>query len=105
MAFYEITEDELQAHIRSVEKDAKKVADKVSVSQTLKHFVRDWTDEGASERDAPFECLLGTLDELVPYGSHEKMEILLPGAGLGRLGHDIAARRDGAYTHSDTLLK
>ncbi|KAK7418442.1 hypothetical protein QQX98_003934 [Neonectria punicea] len=91
LGFYGITAQELQKHINDNESAGKK-ADKIAVSQALKHFVRDWTETGAHERDGPFPCLLKTLTELFPDrdGNAAPVKALLPGAGLGRLGYDIA---------------
>ena len=50
--FYAIDRAELDKHVKSVDSGGKK-ADKVSVSQSLKHIVRDWTVSGGPhERDA-----------------------------------------------------
>ncbi|KAF5010751.1 hypothetical protein FDECE_3106 [Fusarium decemcellulare] len=88
--FYEIGQEEFQKHSKDLQA-AGKVADKVSVSQALKHYVRDWTEPGASERDGPFSNLVKTLKGLFPErDGAEPVKMLLPGAGLGRLGHDIA---------------
>ncbi|KJZ67967.1 hypothetical protein HIM_03754 [Hirsutella minnesotensis 3608] len=89
--FYGIEIEELQKHIRDTEASGH-LADKVSVSQALKHIVRDWTDEGDHERNSTFRCMLGTLTQLFPDRLNEEQDaikILLPGAGLGRLGHEI----------------
>lgn len=94
LEFYGISMDELQKHIK--DKEAKgQNADKVSVSQTLKHFVRDWTEEGLVERETPFQCILDTLTSIFPERESldEPIKVLVPGAGLGRLGHDIASLR------------
>ncbi|EQK97798.1 hypothetical protein OCS_06488 [Ophiocordyceps sinensis CO18] len=82
--FYAVPRDELQKHIGDAEASGRG-ADGVSVSQALKHFVRDWTDEGNHERAAPFACLQRTLDMLFPerHAAADKVKILLPGAGLG----------------------
>ena len=91
LEFYGIETEELQKHIKDNESAGKK-ADKIAVSQALKHFVRDWTETGARERDGPFPCLLKKLDQLFPDRDADATPIkaLLPGAGLGRLGYDIA---------------
>lgn len=90
MEFYGIDQNELDQHTRSM-KSAGRGPDKVSVSQALKHFVRDWAGSGANERDEAFPCILRTLQDLFPSpGEEEKVKILLPGAGLGRLGHEVA---------------
>lgn len=65
----------------------------MSVSQSLKHIVRDWTSAGGPyEREACFNCLLTTLQALFPdrATNSEEVKILLPGSGLNRLGHEIA---------------
>lgn len=90
MQFYGISQHELSAHISEAEKSGR-AADRISVSQTLKHFVRDWSDEGSKERNDAFPCILATLGNVktdTTVGGH--LKILLPGSGLGRLGHDVA---------------
>lgn len=90
LEYYEIPRSELDEHVKKAEKD-KKVAEKVSVSQALKHIVRDWSDEGVGERGDAFPCLLKTLDALFPERDNAKpVKLLLPGAGLGRLGHELS---------------
>ncbi|KAH8667188.1 N2227-like protein-domain-containing protein [Ilyonectria robusta] len=91
LRFYEIGTEELQKHIKNTESTGKK-ADKIAVSQSLKHIVRDWTKPGAHERDGPFQCLLKTLEQMFPGrdSTSAPIKALLPGAGLGRLGYDIA---------------
>lgn len=73
--------------------EGKKAAEKVSVSQALKHFVRDWSEEGSGERRDAFPCLLKTLDGLFPgrKDAEKPVKVLFPGAGLSRLGHEVAA--------------
>ncbi|KAL4726610.1 hypothetical protein ACLX1H_005498 [Fusarium chlamydosporum] len=90
MEFYEIGQDELEKHIKDLETSGK-LADKISVSQSLKHYVRDWTETGEAERKGTFSCLTSTLERLFPDRNGDKpIKVLIPGAGLGRLGHDIA---------------
>lgn len=88
LAFYQLPRAELDEHVKTVETKGQK-AEKVSVSQALKHVVRDWTIAGASEREDTFRCLTNTLAELFP-DRDEDVDVLVPGSGLGRLGHDIA---------------
>jgi carnosine N-methyltransferase len=97
--FYHIDREELDKHMEQMEHDGKR-ADRVSVSQSLKHIVRDWTEDGGVyEREACFECLLKTLDTLFPErGPQHPIQVLLPGAGLGRLGRDIA-QQGGEWIH------
>ncbi|KAF1925979.1 N2227-domain-containing protein [Didymella exigua CBS 183.55] len=87
--FYGIEQKELAAHIKDAEK-AGRVADRIGPSQTLKHFVRDWADDGSKERDDAFPCILTTLSALAPPAASPRLRILLPGSGLGRLGTEIA---------------
>jgi carnosine N-methyltransferase len=90
MEFYEIGQDEFQKHVKTLEASGK-LADKISVSQALKHYVRDWTETGESERRETFSCLVKTLEGLFPdRDGVAPVKVLVPGAGLGRLGHDIA---------------
>ncbi|KAG5929019.1 hypothetical protein E4U42_007446 [Claviceps africana] len=91
LQFYNIGIDELQKHIRDREAEGR-LAEKTSVAQSLKHIVRDWTEEGSCERNKPFACLRDTLEQLFPDRNinGQDVKILLPGAGLGRLGHEIS---------------
>ncbi|KAG8676322.1 hypothetical protein FPOAC1_002325 [Fusarium poae] len=90
MKFYNIGQDELDKHMNGLEASGR-FADKISVSQSLKHYVRDWTETGEAERKETFSCLTKTLESLFPERQREKpVKVLIPGAGLGRLGHDIA---------------
>ncbi|EJD01859.1 N2227-domain-containing protein [Fomitiporia mediterranea MF3/22] len=60
---------------------------------TLKQFVRDWSDEGKSERDVCYEPMKDALLRHfanVPEAERSKLRVLVPGAGLGRLAYDIA---------------
>lgn len=104
--FYGVDPSELDEHIKQAEKD-NKLADKVSVSQSLKHIVRDWSEEGLSERGDAFPCLLDTMNGLFPErgSAGEEVKVLLPGAGLGRLGHEVASLGGKAseYSHLGPL--
>lgn len=90
MKFYGIEEKELKKHIDDAE-SSERLADKIAVSQALKHYVRDWTEDGEYERKETFACLVKTVQGLFPVRDDENpVKILVPGSGLGRLGHDIA---------------
>ncbi|KAL1874944.1 hypothetical protein VTK73DRAFT_10313 [Phialemonium thermophilum] len=92
LAYYEVEEAELQDFIRETEATGR-VAEKVSVSQALKHYVRDWAEEGAVERDPGYTCVSDILKNLPlpsPASRSDQLQVLVPGAGLGRLAHDIA---------------
>ncbi|KAK0619035.1 N2227-like protein-domain-containing protein [Immersiella caudata] len=89
--FYHIDRAELERHTRGMTA-AGRPADKVSVSQALKHLVRDWSAQGASERDAAYPCIVKALEGIAKryYHHDQRLNVLLPGAGLGRLGHEIS---------------
>ncbi|KAI9927271.1 hypothetical protein ASPWEDRAFT_165833 [Aspergillus wentii DTO 134E9] len=85
LQFYGIKMEELQQFITQVEKEGK-TADRTSVNQAMKHFVRDWAEEGRDERMASFPCILDAISSM---RENETTKVLLPGAGLGRLAHEI----------------
>ena len=63
------------------------------VQSTLKQFVRDWSIEGQKERDQCYKPILEEIDNLfghLPPKEKSEVNILVPGAGLGRLAFDIA---------------
>lgn len=86
MAYYNISVEELKGHAKELQSYGRKV-DKTSTAQTLKHFVRDWTDSGILEREVTFPCILATLKDIIPDAS---AKVLLPGSGLNRLAHEVA---------------
>ena len=91
LQFYGVDRAELDEHIKAVEAKGQ-VAERMSVSQALKHFVRDWSTEGAHERKT-FSCILDTITQYSAGKNRSvdrPMKVLLPGAGLGRLGYEIA---------------
>ncbi|KAI8168850.1 Carnosine N-methyltransferase [Colletotrichum sp. SAR 10_65] len=68
LKYYGISHEELAAHSKA--KDAaNQLADRVSVSQALKHFVRDWSTSGRGEREDAFPCILSTMESLFPDSS------------------------------------
>ncbi|KNG82309.1 hypothetical protein ANOM_008946 [Aspergillus nomiae NRRL 13137] len=89
MQFYNITQTELDKFIKENEKQGVNT-DKTSVSQAMKHFVRDWADEGYDERQDAFPCILGTLANM-SRNLEQPLRVLLPGAGLGRLANEVNA--------------
>jgi carnosine N-methyltransferase len=90
LKFYGLDQKELDEHIKEAEKKGRQ-ADRISVTQTLKHFVRDWADEGAKERNDAIPCILSTMESLKTAASSEQpLKVLLPGSGVGRLGHEVA---------------
>lgn len=87
LQYYNITQSELDDFIQDVGRHGQSV-DRTSVSQAMKHFVRDWTDEGYDERQQAFPCVLNSLAS-IPRTSEQPLRMLVPGAGLGRLAHEI----------------
>jgi carnosine N-methyltransferase len=90
--FYQVNQSELEEHTRQMNA-AGRPAERISVAQALKHFVRDWTVSGVNERDAAFPCIKKALRELFADPRPGPVRVLLPGAGLGRLGHEVAQLR------------
>lgn len=69
------------------------VADIDKVKSLLRQFVRDWSNQGQSERDATYTPILGALQlefSDVPLENRGQIRVLVPGAGLGRLAFDSA---------------
>ena len=64
------------------------------VRSTLRQFVREWSAEGAQEREESFGRMLSELTKRVPVpsGSSTRPRVLIPGAGLGRLAYEVASR-------------
>ena len=61
------------------------------VQSTLKQFMRDWSSEGAAERQACYDPILSELVRAFPDGNcRNDTRVLVPGAGLGRLAFEIA---------------
>ena len=59
------------------------------VRESLKHFLRDWSEEGKKERDIIFKPILDVFRE-VPEVERSDQKVLVPGCGLGRLAWDIS---------------
>lgn len=63
------------------------------VRSTIKQFVRDWSAEGFSEREAAYDPILEALEGVFKHVSsaqRTQLRVLVPGAGLGRLAFEIA---------------
>ncbi|KAI5122332.1 hypothetical protein M0805_002499 [Coniferiporia weirii] len=58
------------------------------VRESLRHFVRDWSSEGAQERSVIFKPILDVLSE-VDASRRSALKVLVPGSGLGRLAWEI----------------
>ncbi|OAA53374.1 N2227-like protein [Cordyceps fumosorosea ARSEF 2679] len=91
LAYYQVPPQELKKHAAEMLAAGKR-ADRTSVSQALKHYVRDWSPSGANECEETFPALLGTLETLFPERAElaAPLRVLLPGSGLNRLAHEVA---------------
>ncbi|KAL5335003.1 N2227-like protein-domain-containing protein [Aspergillus crustosus] len=89
LEFYGIEQKELDEFIQEAEKE-KKMPDRTSVVQGMKHFVRDWSEEGLFEREGAFRCILNNMGS-VERSEETPLKVLVPGAGAGRLGYEIDA--------------
>lgn len=58
------------------------------VVELLKHFVRDWSDEGERERSVLMPPILDCIRN--EFGLRSGKRILVPGAGVGRLAYEIS---------------
>jgi hypothetical protein len=93
-AYYNITSEELEEFITFHEKQSV-FDDQERVVEVLQTIVRDWSAAGLHERATGIETITKTLDELLPTRSNSApARVLVPGAGLGRLGHDIAQTKN-----------
>lgn len=63
------------------------------VRSTISQCVRDWSADGAAERDQCYGKILRKLEELYPdHADRGKRRVLVPGSGLGRLTWEVAHR-------------
>ncbi|KAK4029622.1 hypothetical protein OUZ56_022594 [Daphnia magna] len=70
------------------------MSDMEKVQSTLKQIVRDWSKDGEQERAACYDPIIEEIEHKFPPGERalEQVQILVPGAGLGRLAFEIAKR-------------
>ncbi|XP_026483628.1 carnosine N-methyltransferase [Vanessa tameamea] len=77
------------------QKQHKMQHDVEKVQSVLKNIVRDWSDAGAAEREQCYKPILEELESRYPpeeFSDRSHIKVLVPGAGLGRLAWEIAAR-------------
>ena len=78
--------------------------DHAKVREALKHFVRDWSDEGRRERSQAFGLVLDALKKLErEVSGRRRKRVLVPGAGLGRLAWEISQL--GLFAHRLSALR
>lgn len=88
LKFYGIPRAELDSFVDDTRNETKKGS---MNSYAMKHFVRDWSEEGLHERQATYPCVLEAVRKELPNKPRlSPPKILVPGAGLGRLAHEIA---------------
>ncbi|KAF4982044.1 hypothetical protein FZEAL_2294 [Fusarium zealandicum] len=69
-----------------------KHADVDKARSTIRQFYRDWTTAGAAEREASYGPIMKALKaEKEKYPDRAPLNVLVPGAGLGRLVFDLCA--------------
>jgi carnosine N-methyltransferase len=68
---------------------------------TLRQFYRDWSEEGAAEREASYGPVIRALQAERTSRSGATMQVLVPGAGLGRLVFDLCC--DGFRTEGNEI--
>ena len=67
------------------------VEDHAKVREALKHFMRDWSEDGRGERSQAFGLVLDALKRFEREVSGRRgKRVLVPGAGLGRLAWEIS---------------
>ncbi|XP_077993842.1 carnosine N-methyltransferase-like [Glandiceps talaboti] len=68
--------------------------DMVKVKTTLRQLVRDWSIEGQEERESSYKPIVNELLKRFPPDECDTtaINVLVPGAGLGRLCFDIASK-------------
>lgn len=97
LEYYGVSRSELEAFVQETTANGTSYQ-KGTTLYAMKHFARDWSTEGAHERDATYPCVLQALHKAFPDRTtqQEPTRVLVPGSGLGRLGHEIAAM--GGFT-------
>ncbi|XP_049882788.1 carnosine N-methyltransferase [Pectinophora gossypiella] len=77
------------------QKQHKMQHDVEKVQSVLKNIVRDWSSVGAPEREQCYKPILDEIEALYSmeeYSERRGVKVLVPGAGLGRLAWEVAAR-------------
>jgi len=64
----------------------------LQISGMLRQCVREWGSEGAAERAQSFDPLLHAVDSYFTDRTEEKINVLVPGSGLGRLPWELSKR-------------
>jgi hypothetical protein len=86
-----VSEMGLVGDVASAELDSLGVVE-LTVDGMLKQLVREWTDAGAAEREQCLGFVLSSLERHVPISGGSPPQVVIPGAGLGRLVWEVAMR-------------
>ena len=78
-------------HSELVDGEGVTTMDYDKIRSTIKQFAREWSTQGERERRNTFGIILDTLERIYDVGPEEraKIQVLVPGSGLGRLPFDI----------------
>ena len=91
---YACAEAQLEEPLVPPDEASRKVyrQDHLRLQELLGQVVREWSRVGQTERDESFKVMLGQLEELYPSGEgqRDKIRVLVPGSGLGRLPFEAA---------------
>ena len=81
------------AALEALARPTSSAAHQSKVKSTLHQLVRDWSAEGAGEREACYGVLLRELAVALPVtaANVNQQRVLVPGCGLARLLHDAVA--------------
>jgi carnosine N-methyltransferase len=83
--------------VNASEVDTRESGSLFRTRETMLHFVRDWSEEGASERNIIFQPILDVLRD-VPESERGNLKVLIPGSGLARLAWEISQLGTSAHT-------
>ncbi|QDS77719.1 hypothetical protein FKW77_004204 [Venturia effusa] len=93
LAYYEVEDEELNDFVE--DNEGKEVWDNQgAITDAVNHYIRDWSSDGLHERIPTFDPILETIKKHFPDRATRKegpVTVLIPGQGLGRLPHDVAA--------------
>ena len=86
-----VSEMGLVGEVASAELDSLGVVE-LTVDGMMKQLVREWTDAGAAEREQCLGVVLSSLERHVPISGGSPPQVVIPGAGLGRLVWEVTMR-------------
>ncbi|KAL9620851.1 MAG: hypothetical protein Q9160_004632 [Pyrenula sp. 1 TL-2023] len=72
-------------------RDAATQNDIAKAHSTIRQLYRDWSDEGLPERQACYRPVLADLNRAFEINERRHVNVLVPGAGLGRLVFEICS--------------